>query len=92
MTASDRLLVVEDFNCPHSSPVTVNPALSDVFDVLNMTQYVQLPTRQQNLLDLFVTDSSLLSYLLSVTRVTVGDAPRISVYTRDTEVLSVSWE
>ena len=67
--ASDRLLVAGDFNCPGPTSGTIHPLLVELFECTDMTQYVQCPTRERNLLDLVAADSS-----LSITGARVDDA------------------
>jgi len=73
MSASDHLLVCGDFNCSGPTSGTINRALAEVFDSLDMIQHIQLPTRGDNILDLIAADSS-----LSVADIRIDDAGLVS--------------
>jgi len=73
VAASDRLLIVGDFNCLGPTSTTIYPPLAELLDCMDMTQHVQSATRAQNLLDLLITDPS-----LAITGVRVDDAGLVS--------------
>ena len=73
VSATDRLVVCGDFNCPGDGPTSIDPDVSAVFDSLNLVQHVHAPTRLDNLLDLVVTDQQLV-----VKQVQVDDAGLVS--------------
>lgn len=56
---TDRILLCGDFNCPGRSAVTVDPDLSAVLSTFGLSQHVSAPTRNDNLLDVVATDTSL---------------------------------
>ena len=73
VTSTDRLIVCGDLNCSGQDSASIDDNLAEVFDSLGFIQHVNLPTRDNNLLDVFATDSS-----LSVSKVRVDDASCVS--------------
>ena len=72
-STSDRLILCGDVNCPGPDSSSVDPNLADVFETFSMTQHVKSPTRNNNLLDVLVTDDA-----VTVTNVSVDDAGLVS--------------
>jgi len=67
--SSDPLLLCGDLNCPGTVSSAVDARLTDVFTTFRLTQLVHSATRDTNLLDMVVTDST-----VAVTNVQVSDA------------------
>jgi len=70
---SDRLIVCGDLNCPGPDSSSVDPGLAAVIDEFGLTQHVCSPTRNNNLLHMFASDSS-----VSVSDVRIDDAGLMS--------------
>ena len=70
---TDRLIVCSDLNCPGADSSSVDPGLAAVIDAFGLMQHVCSPTRNNNLLDVFASDSS-----VSVSDVCIDDASLIS--------------
>ena len=73
VASSERLLICGDFNCPGLNPSSINTDIAVVLDMFSLSQYVQEPTRNDNLLDLLVSDAA-----LAVSHVRFDDAGLVS--------------
>ena len=73
VTNTDRVVLCGDFNCPGGSSTIIDPDLSVVLNTFGLTQHVNEPTRNDNLLDLIATDSS-----LAVDNCSVADVHSVS--------------
>lgn len=65
------ILICGDLNCPGVLPDTPAHQLSEALDSINFTQYINQPTRLNNLLDIFATDSA--SFINSVSVLDSGN-------------------
>ena len=69
----ERLVICGDVNAPGSDSSSINADLADVFAAHGLVQHVRDPTRENNILDVFVTGPQ-----TSPSRVRVDDAGCVS--------------
>jgi len=90
-STTDSFLLCGDLNCPGDDSTSISAELDDVFDVFDLSQHVQQPTRTghsrdpDHLLDVVVTDVS-----LGVVDVVVDAAGHVSDHSLVVATLSVS--
>ena len=72
-TSTDHLVLCGDLNCPGADPATVDPRLDDIFETFGLNQHVKQATRDDNLLDVLATHSTLV-----VKNLRVDDAGMVS--------------
>ena len=72
-TSTDHLVLCGDLNCPGADPATVDPRLDDIFGTFELNQHVKQATRDNNLLDVLATHSTLV-----VKNIRVDDAGMVS--------------
>ena len=71
--STDHIVVCGDLNCPGADQSSVDPRLDDIFDTFGMNQHVKQATRENNLLDVLATHSTLV-----VKNIRVDDAGMVS--------------
>ena len=72
-TSTDHIVVCGDLNCPGTDQSSVDPRLDDIFETFGLNQHVRQATRENNLLDILATHSTLV-----VKNVRVDDAGMVS--------------
>ena len=63
--ADERLLLCGDLNCPGSGG-RINDMLTDIFNTFGLHQYIEVPTRGENILDILAADARATVYDVQV--------------------------